>query len=157
MRALPEAPIPLSLARRIFALFGNDEPPSLIIPALRGKKNFSLYIFIFSFLSLISNLRKKKDILRDMPILNLILLRFFCEFLSQVAKYSSINRMGPSNLGVVFGPCFFHPVSLDSFCASQASAFLIEFYQLVFVGGIDGEDERPLVWKPEDVDVLRLE
>eukprot|EP00457_Paulinella_chromatophora_P000036 gb/GEZN01000036.1/.p1 GENE.gb/GEZN01000036.1/~~gb/GEZN01000036.1/.p1 ORF type:complete len:3488 (+),score=878.70 gb/GEZN01000036.1/:82-10545(+) len=48
-----------------------------------------------------------RELMNQLPEPNRDLLRFLCEFLSELASYASMNRMDPNNIGVVFAPNIF--------------------------------------------------
>jgi len=50
-----------------------------------------------------------KQLIRDLPVCNAVLLKAMCEFLSKVAAHSDENKMDTGNLAVVFSPGFLAP------------------------------------------------
>ncbi|KAM9846450.1 rho GTPase-activating protein 22 [Aulostomus maculatus] len=49
-------------------------------------------------------LTELRDLLHELPVANFNLLNFICQFLNEVQRYSSGNKMSCQNLATVFGP-----------------------------------------------------
>jgi hypothetical protein len=76
-------------------------------------------------------------VIRRLPYLNAVLLRFLIQFLSQIIIYTEVNLMTADNLAIVFGPNLirFKNPSLEilgSQIESQIVSILIVHYETIF-------------------------
>ena len=80
------------------------------------------------------------ELSKELPVPNYNLLKYFIEFLVQVAKYSGANRMGSRNLALVFGASLLNPVVMEQLdlesIKSQCKVIerLIDNYTIIFEG-----------------------
>ncbi|XP_062867541.1 rho GTPase-activating protein 24 [Trichomycterus rosablanca] len=54
-----------------------------------------------------------KNLLHELPVANFNLLKYICQFLSEVQSHSSTNKMSIQNLATVFGPNILRPKAED--------------------------------------------
>ncbi|XP_028839411.1 rho GTPase-activating protein 24 isoform X3 [Denticeps clupeoides] len=54
-----------------------------------------------------------RNLLYELPVANFNLLKYICQFLSEVQSYSSSNKMSIQNLATVFGPNILRPKAED--------------------------------------------
>ncbi|XP_034777537.2 protein FAM13A-like isoform X1 [Acipenser ruthenus] len=85
-----------------------------------------------------------KDLLRQLPDIHYCLLKYLCQFLTQVEKQHKDNRMTVFNLATVFGPNIFHVCSgfegmKEQDICNKIMAKLIENYRTIFESGEDKE------------------
>lgn len=83
-----------------------------------------------------------KELLQDLPFENRVSLQYLIKHLCRVSEQEHINKMSPSNLGIVFGPALMRPrptdatVSLSSLVDYPHQARIVEalivFYDKIF-------------------------
>ncbi|XP_022237841.1 uncharacterized protein LOC106478506 [Limulus polyphemus] len=81
--------------------------------------------------------RRLKCLLENMPFVNFNLLKYFSQFLQEVASYEDQNKMGPLALGIVFGPNIFRFSDdmkgiKDQSVTSQVIGYFITDYYAIF-------------------------
>ena len=71
---------------------------------------------------------------KDISVANLRCLKILFSILKRVEKYSDINMMKSTNLGIVFGPVLFSDADLDTMMSGGPSliAFMIDHYDDIF-------------------------
>ncbi|KAM4051917.1 rho GTPase-activating protein 45 isoform 2-T2 [Anomaloglossus baeobatrachus] len=57
---------------------------------------------------------KLKELLQDLPFENRVTLQYLIKHLCRVSEQEHINKMSPSNLGIVFGPALMRPRPIDA-------------------------------------------
>lgn len=67
-----------------------------------------------------------QNILKAMPLINVISLEYILRFLFELSKFSEFNKMTPNNIGIVFGPTLFKCPSEGN---QNAQLYLIESMQ----------------------------
>lgn len=82
------------------------------------------------------------ELLQDLPFENRVTLQYLIKHLCRVSEQEQINKMSPSNLGIVFGPALMRPrptdatVSLSSLVDYPHQARIVEalivFYDKIF-------------------------
>ncbi|XP_075707134.1 rho GTPase-activating protein 45 [Rhinoderma darwinii] len=55
-----------------------------------------------------------KELLQDLPFENRVTLQYLIKHLCRVSEQEQINKMSPSNLGIVFGPALMRPRPTDA-------------------------------------------
>ncbi|XP_071967553.1 rho GTPase-activating protein 45 isoform X4 [Engystomops pustulosus] len=85
---------------------------------------------------------KLKELLQDLPFENRVTLQYLVKHLRSVSEEEQINKMSPSNLGIVFGPALMRPrptdatVSLSSLVDYPHQARIVEalivFFDKIF-------------------------
>ncbi|XP_073541486.1 rho GTPase-activating protein 45 [Phyllobates terribilis] len=55
-----------------------------------------------------------KELLQDLPFENRVTLQYLIKHLCRVSDQEQINKMSPSNLGIVFGPALMRPRPIDA-------------------------------------------
>ncbi|XP_066460846.1 rho GTPase-activating protein 45 isoform X2 [Eleutherodactylus coqui] len=83
-----------------------------------------------------------KELLQDLPFENRVTLQYLVKHLCRVSEQEQINKMSPSNLGIVFGPALMRPrptdatVSLSSLVDYPHQARIVEalivFFDAIF-------------------------
>ncbi|KAM3938819.1 rho GTPase-activating protein 45 isoform 2-T2 [Leptodactylus fuscus] len=83
-----------------------------------------------------------KELLQDLPFENRVTLQYLVKHLCRVSEQEQINKMSPSNLGIVFGPALMRPrptdatVSLSSLVDYPHQARIVEalivFFDKIF-------------------------
>uniref|UniRef100_A0A9L0I594 Family with sequence similarity 13 member A n=1 Tax=Equus asinus TaxID=9793 RepID=A0A9L0I594_EQUAS len=78
-----------------------------------------------------------RDLIRQLPDTHYCLLKFLCQFLTEVAKHHVQNRMNVHNLATVFGPnCFHVPPGLEGVkeqdLCNKIMAKILENYNTLF-------------------------
>eukprot|EP00079_Xenopus_tropicalis_P028208 XP_012823009.1 PREDICTED: minor histocompatibility protein HA-1 isoform X3 [Xenopus tropicalis] len=83
-----------------------------------------------------------KELLQDLPVDNRTTLQYLVKHLCRVSEQEQLNKMSPSNLGIVFGPALMRPrptdatVSLSSLVDYPHQARIVEtliiFYSTIF-------------------------
>ncbi|XP_051533214.1 rho GTPase-activating protein 24-like isoform X3 [Myxocyprinus asiaticus] len=58
-------------------------------------------------------LQELRILLHELPVANVNLLKYICQFLNDVQSYSNINKMSIENLATVFGPNILRPKAED--------------------------------------------
>jgi hypothetical protein len=79
------------------------------------------------------------NVLKRMPVLNVILLRFLVEFLSKIVIYSEITKMTADNLAICFGPNLIRfknasAAMMASQIEAKVIAEMIKQYDAIFCG-----------------------
>jgi hypothetical protein len=121
----------IDLDERILKTKGNNTPFMIVDVALGIHWNQSLLSLSFS-LDTLSSLSKifNLDLIRGIPVHNIVLLRLLCEFFHKITIYSEVNKMTSDNLGIVIGPSILRPGVIDPIIASlqlesKIASFLI--------------------------------
>ncbi|XP_046512040.1 protein FAM13A isoform X3 [Equus quagga] len=78
-----------------------------------------------------------RDLIRELPDTHYCLLKYLCQFLTEVAKHHVQNRMNVHNLATVFGPnCFHVPPGLEGVkeqdLCNKIMAKILENYNTLF-------------------------
>ncbi|XP_063059887.1 rho GTPase-activating protein 24 isoform X2 [Engraulis encrasicolus] len=88
-------------------------------------------------------------LLHELPVANFNLLKYICQFLSEVQTYSSSNKMSIDNLATVFGPNILRPKAEDPESIIGGAAVvqhlmseLIREHSLLFSSDGDSDDLR---------------
>ncbi|XP_060044434.1 protein FAM13A [Erinaceus europaeus] len=120
LRELPERLVPATLQPRLLQLLWGDSS---------GAQESSL-----------------RDLLRELPDAHYQLLKYLCQFLTQVAQRHGQNRMDIHNLATVFGPNCFHVSSglegmKEQELCNKIMAKILENYSTLFEGD-DSENDN---------------
>ncbi|XP_018101891.1 rho GTPase-activating protein 45 isoform X2 [Xenopus laevis] len=91
-----------------------------------------------------------KELLQDLPSENRTTLQYLVKHLCRVSEQEQLNKMSPSNLGIVFGPALMRPrptdatVSLSSLVDYPHQARIVEtliiFYSTIFQEPVSNTD-----------------
>jgi len=91
------------------------------------------------------------DAIQQLPCINYNLLRYLCEFLRIVARFSDVNRMTASNLARMFSPCFIKPeiddpALLAGTAINRTTAVhdMIEHYSRIFAASCDSKRDSQI-------------
>ncbi|XP_045329081.1 protein FAM13A isoform X7 [Leopardus geoffroyi] len=88
-----------------------------------------------------------RALIKELPDVHYCLLKYLCQFLTEVAKYHVQNRMNVHNLATVFGPnCFHVPPGLEGMkeqdICNKIMAKLLENYDTLFEVEYTGNDNQ---------------
>uniref|UniRef100_A0A8C5LLR9 Rho GTPase activating protein 45 n=1 Tax=Leptobrachium leishanense TaxID=445787 RepID=A0A8C5LLR9_9ANUR len=94
-----------------------------------------------------------KELLQELPMENWTTLQYLMQHLCRVSEQEHLNKMSPSNLGIVFGPALMRPrptdatVSLSSLVDYPHQARIVEtliiFYDTIFQNPTEGQEKPP--------------
>jgi len=128
----------------IFKLFLRELPEPLMTLELYNKW---LEAFKNDSLSASERVPLVKKVFNQLPIFNKYVLAYIMAFLAKVATLSDKNKMGASNLSIVFGPNILYKRTADPFDTSELRnvyavvQFLIDNHEQMFEG-IEEERKR---------------
>ncbi|XP_027025570.1 rho GTPase-activating protein 45 isoform X2 [Tachysurus fulvidraco] len=142
LRQLPEPIMPfrlynslMGLAKESLALVGPEGPEA-------GKGPDLVDLGPETDPKLLNLVDRLKELLTELPKLNMTTLRYIARHLRRIAELEEDNKMSPSNLGIVFGPSLMRPrpsgatVSLSSLVDYPYQARIVEtlivFYSTIF-------------------------
>ncbi|CAH2292985.1 minor histocompatibility HA-1 isoform X1 [Pelobates cultripes] len=107
-----------------------------------------------------------KELLQDLPTENRTTLQYLMQHLCRVSEQEHLNKMSPSNLGIVFGPALMRPrptdatVSLSSLVDYPHQARIVEaliiFYDTIFQNPTTGLEKSQTV-SDENISVPGLQ
>ncbi|XP_026916557.1 protein FAM13A isoform X2 [Acinonyx jubatus] len=88
-----------------------------------------------------------RALIKELPDVHYCLLKYLCQFLTEVAKHHVQNRMNVHNLATVFGPnCFHVPPGLEGMkqqdICNKIMAKLLENYDTLFEVEYTGNDNQ---------------
>ncbi|GAB5570637.1 protein FAM13A isoform X2 [Prionailurus iriomotensis] len=88
-----------------------------------------------------------RALIKELPDVHYCLLKYLCQFLTEVAKHHVQNRMNAHNLATVFGPnCFHVPPGLEGMkeqdICNKIMAKLLENYDTLFEVEYTGNDNQ---------------
>ncbi|XP_058577910.1 protein FAM13A isoform X7 [Neofelis nebulosa] len=88
-----------------------------------------------------------RALIKELPDVHYCLLKYLCQFLTEVAKHHVQNRMNVHNLATVFGPnCFHVPPGLEGIkeqdICNKIMAKLLENYDTLFEVEYTGNDNQ---------------
>ncbi|XP_075854827.1 protein FAM13A isoform X4 [Microcebus murinus] len=119
-------------AASLLKLFLRELPDGVITSALHPR-------FVQLFQDGRNNARENslRDLIKELPDTHYCLLKYLCQFLTEVAKHHVQNRMNVHNLATVFGPnCFHVPSGLEGMkeqdLCNKIMAKILENYNTLF-------------------------
>ncbi|XP_066503710.1 rho GTPase-activating protein 45 isoform X2 [Hoplias malabaricus] len=158
LRQLPEPIMPFRLYSSLMGLA--KESLALVGPegAEAGKGPDLVDLGLETDPELMVIVHRLKELLIDLPKVNITTLRYIIRHLRRIAELEEDNKMSPSNLGIVFGPSLMRPrpsgatVSLSSLVDYPYQARIVEslivFYPTIFPSDSHSTGSTSIVHTP---------
>uniref|UniRef100_A0A667GTB7 Family with sequence similarity 13 member A n=1 Tax=Lynx canadensis TaxID=61383 RepID=A0A667GTB7_LYNCA len=129
-------------AASLLKLFLRELPERVITSALQP-----LFIQLFQDDRNDAQDSSLRALIKELPDVHYCLLKYLCQFLTEVAKHHVQNRMNVHNLATVFGPnCFHVPPGLEGMkeqdICNKIMAKLLENYDTLFEVEYTGNDNQ---------------